>query len=482
MEFERVNETEVGYAAGTTERFLSKLTSSRVCLHSLLLMRSGKVFAEEYAPGYDENFRHRLYSSSKTYVSAAIGTAIGEGLLTLDTKIADYFPDKLPEKPHPYITNLTVRDCLIMATPFDETPYRHEHTDWVKDFFTEAPTHRGGTIFHYDTGATLVLDALVERVSRLPFNEYLYDRVLRHIGYSQIPECVEAPDGTKWGGSGMLCTTREFAAFAQLFVRGGKAADGRQLIPEWYIQQATSKQIGNAENNKNNAFYGHGYGYQVWMTRTGWAMFGMGNQLALYAPKEDVLLICTGDDQGNDYARSYIAEYMEELFLNPLGSDYSMKNGGSLCLPLPIGKNISPLQKSFSRLEYRMEKNDCGIERISFEFDGNNSRMTFFAQGEEKVIPFGLGHYVQGEFPEKKYSGMRINTPLNRGYRCFAAAAWDLPDLLVMKCYAADTYFGNFVLNVRFSADGIDLRFDKKAEWFMEEYDGFASGSKLQEK
>ncbi|HBL41606.1 MAG TPA: serine hydrolase, partial [Ruminococcaceae bacterium] len=154
MFFETVNETEVGFSAGTTRQFVTKLASSRVCLHSLLLMRNGKVFAEEYAPGYDKSFRHRLYSSSKTYVSAAVGVAIGEGLITLETKVAAYFPDKLPENPHPYITDLTVRDCLIMATPFDETPYRNYHTDWVKDFFTAEPTHRGGSIFNYDTGAT----------------------------------------------------------------------------------------------------------------------------------------------------------------------------------------------------------------------------------------------------------------------------------------------------------------------------------------
>lgn len=467
-------EEALGFPSGTAAEFLRRMNLHRANLHSLLLERHGKVFCEEYAPGYSVNFRHRLYSVSKTYVSAAVGVAIGEGYFTIESNIADFFPDKLPAAVHPYLKALTVRDCLMMATPFDETPYRNTHTDWVWDFFNAPCTHRGGSIFHYDTGASLVLDALVERVTGQPFNEYLYEKVLSKIGYESVAPCVEAPDGTKWGGSGMQCTTREFAAFARLWMNEGKSESGEQLIPAWYIREAVKKQIGNQEDNAQNSLRGQGYGYQTWRLKHGWAMYGMGNQLAFCFPQEDVLMICTGDDQGNDFARNYLVDCCEELLLKPLGGAKEAARP-ALGMPLPFGETTSENQGEWSGLTYCLQPNPLGMEWVRFTFD-DTCRMTFLARGEEKTIFFGLGAYREFEFPEKGYSGGRINTPIGRGYRSFAAAAWDLPNLLVMKCYAADTYFGNFTANFRFSETGIDLHFSKKAEWFFDEYNGYATG------
>lgn len=478
IEFEKITEAQAGLPVGTVDRYIKALRRNGVNLHSLMLFKDGKCLCEAYAPGFDADFRHRLYSVSKTYVSAAVGIAAGEHRLRLSDRIADYFTDKTGGNPEPYLRDLTVRDCLTMQTPFDETPYNNMHDDWVKDFFTENCTHRGGSIFHYDTGASLVLDELVRRVTGLPFNEYLYEKCLKHIGCERCPECVEAPDGVKWGGSGMLCTAREFAAFARLWMNGGRADDGAQLIPAEYIAAAVSKQTGNAEDNVHNNLRGYGYGYQTWMIKHGWAMFGMGNQLALCFPGCSFMLVCTGDDQGNVFARNYLLDLLLEMFVEPLLGKKAEDGETGLGSPLPRGESASVLEKLFSGKQYAMKENRAGIEKICFTFSDGECVMKFTARGEEKTVKAGMGHFTEGVFPEK-YSGIRINTPMDRGYRCFAAAAWDLPDLLVLRLYAADMYFGVLTLNVRFSENGIDLHFTKTAEWFFDEYTGFATGDSV---
>ncbi len=472
-----ITEKEAGIIPGSSEKFITELVKRNVNLHSVMLLRHGDVFFSEYQKNFPKDFKHRLYSVSKTYVSASVGVAIGEGYFSLDSKICEFFKDKLPENPHPYIKNLTVKDCLIMATPFDRTPYRNEHKDWVYDFFNATPTHRGGSIFNYDTGASLVLDDLVKRTTGKDFNEYLYEKVLKYIGYKEIPECVEAPDGVKWGGSGMLCTTEEFARFARLLMKNGKSDDGKQLIPERYVKEMLSKQIGNNEDNARNYFRGYGYGYQTWMIKDGWAMLGMGNQLAFCFPKEDVIFICTGDDQGNLYARNYIIEFLFTYILNQLKEQEEEKTL-SLCLPVPCGNNFSEIQEKINGVKYKLEKNNSGFENVSFDFTDDYCKMTLVTGNDAKEIMFGMGYYREFSFPEKNYSGKRINTPLGRGYRSFAAADWDMPDLLVVKCYAADMYFGVFTLNIRFNENNIDMHFTKTAEWFFNEYEGFLTGRK----
>jgi len=471
-------ETQCGIPAGTSRKFITEMSKRRVNLHSLMLIKDGKIFCEEYAKGYDADFKHRMYSVSKTYVSAAVGIAIDEGYFTLDSKVADYFTDKLNYNPHPYILNLTVRDCLMMATPFDNQPYDHNHNDWIEDFFKADCSHRGGSIFHYDTGATLVLDELIHRTTGLHFNEYLFNKCLKYIGYDKAPECVECPNGVKWGGSGIFATTREFAEFTYLWMNGGRNSEGMQLIPEDYVKQAITKQIGNKEENVYNSFRGYGYGYQIWMIKVGFALFGMGNQLGLCCPEKGVFLICTGDDQCNDFARNYIVDALEEIILKPLCVEYRDDNTNpELSMPvLYCAENSSDIEYKVSGKKYTLCPNRMNLERISFVFNGNNSEMQFVKNGEQKKIEFGMGSYKEGIFPDY-YSGIRIGTPMDRGYRTFACGVWDKPDLLVIKLYAADMYFGNMTINVRFSDDGIDMHFTKKAEWFFEDYVGFCTGT-----
>lgn len=471
-----ITEKEAGLREGTSREVISFLAEKGVNLHSLILMRNGKIFSENYADGYDENFKHRMYSVSKTFVSAAVGVLTGEGKISLDDRIAEFFPDKMPAAPHPYLTELTVRDCLTMSTPFNETAYSFGHKDWVSDFFNAKPTHRGGSLFHYDTAATLVLDDMVRRVSGLPFNEYLYEKVLRYAGFSEAPACVECPDGVKWGGSGIFCTSREFAEFSALFMNGGRNSEGRQLIPEWYVNEAVSKRIGNYEDNQQASFRGFGYGYQIWRTMYGFALFGMGNQLALCCPDQGVMLVCTGDDQGNALGRAYIFDALGDIILSQLGFRKE-KADAVLGKPAAPGEKYSPIQDEISGREYTIAPgNRTGMEKIRFTFGGETGKAVFFARGKERTIRFGMGHYETFDFPEDTYSGFRMGTPLGKGYRSTAAAAWDMPDSLLIKIYAEDLYFGVLTANVRFSGGGVDIHFTKTAEDFFNEYNGFLTG------
>jgi hypothetical protein len=72
---------------------------------------------------------------------------------------------------------------------------------------------------------------------------------------------------------------------------------GKQLLPEWYINEATSFHSDNwAKSDVIEEM--QGYGYQFWLTtHNGFAMYGMGGQLSVYIPKYDIILITTADAQ-----------------------------------------------------------------------------------------------------------------------------------------------------------------------------------------
>ena len=52
-------------------------------IHSVMVLRHGKVIAEIYPEPFAPEYRHTVYSCSKTFVGAAVGLAISENRLRL---------------------------------------------------------------------------------------------------------------------------------------------------------------------------------------------------------------------------------------------------------------------------------------------------------------------------------------------------------------------------------------------------------------
>lgn len=162
--------------ATRVENFVSRLKRESVCMHGFILDVQGEVKATAYYPPFVEGKAHRMYSVSKSMTALAIGLLLDEGKISLDDRIADYFRDFLPEKPDARLMRLKIRDMLRMATCYRATVYRETDDDWTKPFFTAASTHEPGTVFHYDTGCSQVLAALVARLTGQQVMDYLTER------------------------------------------------------------------------------------------------------------------------------------------------------------------------------------------------------------------------------------------------------------------------------------------------------------------
>ncbi|NLB40924.1 MAG: serine hydrolase, partial [Clostridiales bacterium] len=112
---------QMGISSKQIQKFLQKVKDNGIMMHSMLMMRKGHVVAEGYYAPFHKDYLHRMYSVSKTFVSTAIGLLVDEGRISLDDYICDYFQDKLPENPHPYVLDMKIRDLLVMATPYTTT-------------------------------------------------------------------------------------------------------------------------------------------------------------------------------------------------------------------------------------------------------------------------------------------------------------------------------------------------------------------------
>ena len=102
-DLEFVSPESQGLRSEDVLEFIHFLEYQKINIHSFLMARKGKIIAEGYVPPFHKDFAHRLYSSSKTFVSLAVGLLITEGKITLQDKICDYLQDYIEKEQHPWI-------------------------------------------------------------------------------------------------------------------------------------------------------------------------------------------------------------------------------------------------------------------------------------------------------------------------------------------------------------------------------------------
>lgn len=288
-------------------RFVERLNREGVCMHGFTLMEDEVLRAKGYWAPFREGDIHRMYSVSKSVVSLAIGILLGQGKLVLDANIATYFPEYCNDVTDARVLRLTIRDMLRMATCHQKTTYREGvDIDWASTFFRVTPTHEPGVMFNYDTSCSQVLAALVQKVSGKPLVAFLQEQLFQPLGFEDEVQWLTDPSGVPQGGTGLMMSLRDLTRLAQCVLEGG-----RGLIPADYLAQAVTCQI--ETDGRDAPEETHGYGYQFWMTRNGWAMYGMGGQMAIACPKEKVLMCCIADTRLQGGVQMLYDAFFEEI-------------------------------------------------------------------------------------------------------------------------------------------------------------------------
>ena len=279
-------------------------------IHSIMVVQHGQVLSATWRSEGQENVPHVLHSVSKTFTSTAVGLAISEGKLKLTDKLISFFPDKLPEVVSDNLKAITVRDLLTMNCGHDTDPTSSirnvEGNDWAKAFLAYPVEHKPGTFYCYNSLGTYMLSAIVQIVTGEKVVDYLYPRLFQPLGIVK-PRWDESPQGINTGGWGLYLKTEDLAKMGQLLLQGGKW-NGRQLVPEEWIKEASSAQVPcqpagmkpdmveRAGLTKENSDWVQGYGYQMWRCRhNAFRADGANGQYILVLPDQDAVIAVTAN-------------------------------------------------------------------------------------------------------------------------------------------------------------------------------------------
>ena len=213
---------------------------------------------------WDDDCRRNIYSASKSFTSAAVGIARREGLLSLDEKLVDAFPDELPERVSDNLAKATIRDCLTMQLGQPEAalmgPQRPYYTErnWVRLSLSLPFTDEPGTRFVYNNVGPYLAGVLIQRRAGCDLVSYLQPRLFDHLGIVR-PTWEYDPLGYTYGAGGLFLNVEELNKLGLLYLHDGEW-NRRQLIPADWVRESAARQADNGS---------FGYGYLFWLGEQG---------------------------------------------------------------------------------------------------------------------------------------------------------------------------------------------------------------------
>src|SRR5262249_12549268 len=362
-------------------------------LHSFMLVRHGQVVAECWWSPYSADSPHSLFSLSKSFTSTAVGLAVAEGKLSVDDPVLKFFPDEAAAEPTANLKAMRISDLLRMNTGHQTEPPRKPDEPWAKTFLKHAVPFKPGTHFLYNTSATYMASAAVQKATGQTVLDYLKPRLFEPLGIDK-PSWEASPQGITAGGYGLSIRTEDIAKFGQLYLQKGKW-QGKQLVPEAWVEAATARQTSNGSNPKSD--WDQGYGYQFWRCRNG-AYRGDGafGQFCVVLPEQDAVIAITSGVRDLQAVLDLVWDkLLPGLKPGPLPADDGDlakldRTLKGLALRQPEGSG-SPAKASGKTFVF--PTNDRKLESITLESGEKDGSVTIVARidGNERRIACGTG-------------------------------------------------------------------------------------------
>ena len=402
--------------------FFSAFTPCGEEIHTFEIYRGEELLARIAPSPYSASDKREVYSLSKSFCSTAIGLLCDDGKLSLDDRIVDLFPDKVPPVVSENLSKMRLSHVLSMNTghPGCVMSVVCVAEDPVKTFLEQDVPFEPGTHFAYNTGATCLLSCIVEKITGESLADFLTRRLFLPLGITGVTwNCISA--GMNEGGCGAHISCDDIAKLGILYLSGG-VYKGKRILSEEWCRAATSFVSDNSENGSPD--WCAGYGYQFWMNaRDGYRGDGAFGQLCFVLPQKN-LVFAVQTDLGNMQGEiDGIYTLAEHLF----------DEDNTVDLILPDYAPIWSTQRlaGFENVCFRLDPNPMKWTRAYFSYDTSDDTMTLWLSNgvDQYGIRAGNGYYAESTVVapgfKPKILGLMVT---ERAERCRFASSYKAED------------------------------------------------------
>ena len=347
---------------GVSSRSLLELTNTLDerfdRIHSLMIVRNGKVITEGWWAPYDAQQNHVLYSLSVSFTSTAVGLAVAEGELDIDDRVLRYFPAEAPDNISENRRLMRVRDILTMTTGHQDVPPVKARQISARSFLAQPVPHAPGTHFKYNTAATFMQSALVQKLTGQTVLEYLRPRLFEPLGIEH-PVWDTNFQGISLGGYGLRVRTEDIAKLGQLYLQ------------KW-VELATTKQVHNGNNPRND--WEQGYGFQFWRCRhNAYRGDGAFSQFCIVIPAQQTVVAITSGERDMQAVMNVVWDRLlpalaaKRLDVNPETWGQLRKRFERLSVKQPSGACTSPIASRLYNRRCEFVANALKCESVAIQ-------------------------------------------------------------------------------------------------------------------
>jgi len=290
-------------------------------VHSVLIIKDGKLVFEEYF--YDNNKAklHELRSATKSFVSALTGIAIDKGFIKDKTEtVLSYFPDytiknltddKKQITIENLLTNQSGLDCDVSNPKAEgnETAMNYSD-DWVQFTLDLPMVDVPGGKGMYCSGNPITLGKIIERATKMPLPEFAKQTLFKDLGIKNFKWNFKPDASSAETFCQVYLSSRDMAKFGLLYLNKG-LWNGKQVVSKNWVEQSLAK---------HSVVQGVNYGYLWWLKflnvdgvkYNGKAAQGNGGQKIYIWEEQNMITVITG---GNYNSQSPSDELIQKYIL-----------------------------------------------------------------------------------------------------------------------------------------------------------------------
>lgn len=207
----------------------------------ILVLRSGRIVAERYAPGSDAERKQQIASAAKSMVSVLIGVCLDQGKIrSVDQSAADFIA---PWRGTPK-AQITIRHLLTMTSGLDDRGLALRGVAGDQFAINSAAPQMAapGARWAYQTAIFHLLYHVVAHAAGEPFEAFAARNLTGPLGMQHtdwVTNVGQGASGPVTNYYTAACSGRDLARFGLFALRGGRWA-GKQVVSTSYLKQATS--------------------------------------------------------------------------------------------------------------------------------------------------------------------------------------------------------------------------------------------------
>ncbi|MFC1661631.1 serine hydrolase domain-containing protein [Gemmatimonadota bacterium] len=294
-------------------------------VHSILIVRDGKLVFEEYFQGrkfnlaqytgdvgFDRDETHNLASVTKSFTTTLVGMALDQGHIeTVEDRVFDYFPEHADlVAQDPRRGDMTLEDLLLMRSgiTWDDLgtySYSDPRNDLVQMFTSDDPIRYAlskdlyatpGTVFDYCNANTNILGEIVRRATGQRLDRFAQTYLFDPIGIVDL-EWQMLPNDVVFASGDLRLRPRDMAKFGKLFLGMGRW-EGEAVVSESWVEVATARHA--VPTDPHGWADGYGYGWWHWDLRSEgrihrtYQASGWGGQWIVVLPEHNMVVVTTG--------------------------------------------------------------------------------------------------------------------------------------------------------------------------------------------